>query len=415
MNQSLEYFSFLPFFKAISGGRDVRAILEIISERLNVGSALREEFSGRITVVSESEDFQESAKTFPTLEMCRIYVSRDVRIGNLHSGILFLDIALKASNSFSREQEALIENAVIATALCLDRSLGRPAPEDEKRGEVLKGLLTGDLQHYREARDFFTEHGWDKRQPFFVLLFHITENTEINLVFSEREKRLFLSIAQNKILSFFPKSFCVYMADTLAFAIPYPSVIPEKPGEIKKTLKNIASSMKEELPYKKNLIFHFAAGGIKNDLGEISKSYDEAMLTIKISEAIKNKSGVAVWDLLGSSRLLAMLSDTDEARLFCVKVLGELMDEDTPASREHLRTLAAMDMCNWNINSASKMLRFHYNTIKYRLGVIRERISFDYNDPTHRFEMSLALRLAPFFSKTDLSLSTKNIFSDLVE
>ncbi|GAB1486434.1 hypothetical protein MASR2M79_14840 [Aminivibrio sp.] len=51
------------------------------------------------------------------------------------------------------------------------------------------------------------------------------------------------------------------------------------------------------------------------------------------------------------------------------------------------------------MRTSSEVLKFHYNTVKYRMGIIKERIGFDYSDPEYRFDMSLALRLYPLLRK----------------
>ena len=90
------------------------------------------------------------------------------------------------------------------------------------------------------------------------------------------------------------------MAETLAFIIPCSAITPENAEETEKILKTVSVSLKEELPFKKNLPFFFAAGGIKKSSVEISQSFNEAVKAVRFSEAIKNDTGVVMWDMLGS-------------------------------------------------------------------------------------------------------------------
>ena len=399
MNSSGERLSFAPFFKAVAGRQDVRAVLEVLSEELGMGAAFREAYTGRLSVVSSSETFRESAKTFPMLELSRIYCSRDVHVGNIHSGILFLDLPSDSADSLAPEERIFLENAVIAAALCLERSFSRTVPGDEKRDELLKELLSGNMRDSREAEELFVQWGWKKDQEFLVLLLRLADEGKTKSSFTERERHLFFSLARSKVLSFFPKTFCVLFTKMLAFVLPVPSGKPETLSGVKDVLESIAVSLKEELPLKKGRGFVFAAGGVNAGLKEVSRSRAEAVRALAVSDVLRSPANVVLWDMLGGFQLVAILSGTEEARSFCAGILGVLLEGEDASSSELLETLLAMDGCNWNVKAASEMLRFHYNTVKYRLGILRERIGFDASDPAQRFDMGLALRLAPFFYK----------------
>jgi sugar diacid utilization regulator len=401
MYHSTGRISFAPFVKAVAGRQDIRTVLEIVAQNLGMGAAFREAYTGRLEIVSSSESFRESAKTFPMLELSRIYYSKDVQVGSVHSGILFLDLPAEAeaAGALSKENEVFFENAVIAASLCLERSFSRSVFGDEKREEVLKELLSGRIRDFRELDEIFRQWGWKKEQDLMVLLLQLQGSDDGGSPFSERERHVFFPLARSKILLFFPKAFCVFFTNMLVFLLPLPSGGSNAAEVLKDTLENIHTSLKEELPAESDRTFLFAAGGIKNGLDGVSESYEEALLTLAVSTVRRNEQAVNLWNMLGGLQLVAILSRTDEARRFCTRVLGELMEGKDASSNELLETLLAMDGCNWNVKAASESLRFHYNTVKYRLGILRERIGFDYSNSAQRFDMALALRLAPFFNK----------------
>lgn len=397
MDDFNEKLSFAPFFKTIANGEDVRAIIEILARRLGTGVAFREAYTGAVNIVSSSEVFVESAKTFPMLELSRIYYSYNAQIGDIHSGILIFDIPADSVNSLSQEDGVFIENAIIAITLSLERSLSRALPGNEGNEEFFKELLSGDVLDYKRTEESFAQWGWRNDQEFMVLILHptITSNEEDS--FSARERHIFYSLARSKLLPFFPKSLCIFYKEMPVFLLPFNSRETEALSNVKMALKNILASLKNELPPTKERALFFAAGGAKRGLTSISQSFDEALKVISVSKSLQNRWAVIFWDLLGVHQLLAKLSKTEEARLFCTRILGKLIEEQGNTSIELLETLLALERCNWNIRAASKSLRFHYNTVKYRLDVLRNRINFEYADPEQRFNMGLALRLAPLF------------------
>ena len=399
MNGSGGKLSFAPFFKAIAGRQDVRAVLSVVAGYLKTGAAFREAYTGNVSVVSSSEIFRESAKTFPMLELSRIYCSREVQVGNVHSGVLIFDIPSDRAHDLSDEEAIYIENAVIATALCLERSFSRTVPGNEKRDELLKELLAGEVRDYREAEESFAQWGWKKDQEFLVLVLRLADDVKEDEGAAARERHISFSLARSKVLSFFPKSFCVFYTKMPVFLLPLHSGKPEALSGVKDVLESILLSLKEELPQKKGRSFLFAAGAVKKGVNAVYRSYDEAVRALSVSESLGGDGGVILWDMLGGYQLVAILSETEEARVFCLRILGELLEGTDASSVELLETLLVMERCNWNVRAASESLRFHYNTVKYRLGVLRERIGFDSSDPVQRFDMGLALRLAPLFYK----------------
>jgi hypothetical protein len=69
------------------------------------------------------------------------------------------------------------------------------------------------------------------------------------------------------------------------------------------------------------------------------------------------------------------------------------LDERPPASRQRLReTLAAWLDHQGNVPQVAEELHVHPQTVRYRLGQLRELLGDRLEDPEARFELSLALR-----------------------
>jgi DNA-binding PucR family transcriptional regulator len=69
------------------------------------------------------------------------------------------------------------------------------------------------------------------------------------------------------------------------------------------------------------------------------------------------------------------------------------LDAETDGSRERLReTLRAWLDHQGNVREVARALHVHPQTVRYRIGRLRERLGADLDDPEARFELSLALR-----------------------
>jgi DNA-binding PucR family transcriptional regulator len=69
------------------------------------------------------------------------------------------------------------------------------------------------------------------------------------------------------------------------------------------------------------------------------------------------------------------------------------LDEETPRSRERLaETLRAWLDHQGDVSATAAALHVHPQTVRYRLGRLRERFGTELEDPRARFELTLALR-----------------------
>jgi purine catabolism regulator len=102
---------------------------------------------------------------------------------------------------------------------------------------------------------------------------------------------------------------------------------------------------------------------------------------------------VVFWENLGGMKLLSMVSQSQEAETFCQSILRDLIEYDKSTNGELLQTLRVLNKNNWNVKHASEVMKFHYNTIKYRNKKICELLNFNPDNSDQRFDIALALKL----------------------
>lgn len=103
-------------------------------------------------------------------------------------------------------------------------------------------------------------------------------------------------------------------------------------------------------------------------------------------------------DAAGAGAALEVLRILDAARPVWESGSGpvhDLIRTDLAAGGELVRTLAAYFDAGGDVPEAARRLVVHANTLRYRLGRVRERYGVDLDDPDTRLLLALAARLVP--------------------
>jgi purine catabolism regulator len=94
---------------------------------------------------------------------------------------------------------------------------------------------------------------------------------------------------------------------------------------------------------------------------------------------------------LGAARLAANVGDSAVLEKMALDVLGPLADPAQAGDGELLETLAVLLDHNMSIASTAAELFFHYNTVRHRLGRLRELLGDRLATPEGRTSLALAV------------------------
>jgi purine catabolism regulator len=94
---------------------------------------------------------------------------------------------------------------------------------------------------------------------------------------------------------------------------------------------------------------------------------------------------------LGAARLAAHVDDRGALDAMAAAALGPLADPALPGRDELLDTLAVLLDHNMSIAETAAELFFHYNTVRHRLGRLRELLGEQLAAPAGRTSLALAV------------------------
>ncbi|HLH13397.1 MAG TPA: PucR family transcriptional regulator ligand-binding domain-containing protein, partial [Solirubrobacteraceae bacterium] len=128
--------------------------------------------------------------------------------------------------------------------------------------------------------------------------------------------------------------------------------------------------------------------------GEARRSYHEARCTLEALElGLGGRDAkIATYRDLGSFQLLLSLQDDESLKLFCDSILGPIERSEGYYGGELMRSLEAFIEENGQWERAAKRLYCHRHTLRYRIRRVEELTGRDLGCARDRIEFWLALR-----------------------
>jgi purine catabolism regulator len=325
------------------------------------------------------------------------HIARAVRASSLDLGEII--VWGEVSYPLHSAEMVALEHGATVTALKMMEMRSLSQVEQQFQNEVLEGLLSDQVAARGTARRLAERMGARLECPFVVAVVAPDLPSGALLSSAERlqqsgiDSSLHLARRYIRIVRH-DASFWRQGSRLVVFLPQGELPSPRGPGSLIPDLEQVCARIESENAP------HTVSVGVSSqarDLDEFRHAYQCALQCIEIGRALQKRAASVVtpYEALGLFRFVSHVGSRDSLGRFCQDVLGALLERDRSAGSDLVGTLRVYLAEGKNLGQAARELGIHYNTMRYRVGKIREIVGDALDDPNQRLSIEVALQLYP--------------------
>lgn len=372
----MEFFA--DYAEILIAGGGIPRLLDKIQKEAGVRVAWKEYWTG--TTFSTGEGgFSERAAIYPLSELIRIYCSFEVEVKNKAVGRLLLDLDKKKLKESDFALNLKTKNGIAALKLFYSQKMEADRLKSHYYNEFVQDLLYNRIYHEEELKNRAGGFHWNSDGGVICTIILANENFEL------------WDLIRSRIKSLFPFSIFAEVPNSTVFLLSPKSQIADK-KRMYTQLEELLSVLCRDLEQRTSDRVLIAVGTYYENALRASLSYQEARQAMMILESNATQNAFAFWDQLGGTRLIASLADTEPAKEFCRQTLAPLLEKHSK-NKSLIQTLLCVEESGGNLRMAAQRLSLHYNSVKYRMGMLWDLLEISPQNAEQRFNLSLALRI----------------------
>lgn len=177
-------------------------------------------------------------------------------------------------------------------------------------------------------------------------------------------------------------------------------VIPAQQDEQKmyEELRQLFHTLADEAPRYHQLPVWIGIGRIIHQVRYLRTGYRDAVKAVEFIQKSTGDQRVVTYDDLGVERLL-LSTEWSELNEFVEDSIGPVIQFDEKNSAQLLNTLKTYLESNVNLTTTAKILFVHVNTVKYRLGLIKDLLDMENIIGRRAFELQLGIYIHHYLNQ----------------
>ncbi|UTL74690.1 PucR family transcriptional regulator [Bacillus halotolerans] len=289
--------------------------------------------------------------------------------------------ALEIQKTLSDDDLLTLKMAANAVRNKLLKLQIRKTKNEERSQEFFWKMLTGHIYQEQDMTDGFNKLGMVVPSEFSVMIIRVngdlTEKTEQQLHYlqetTQQVHALLTTVDSNELIILTaPKT--------------------DRPFQ---DLKQFAFSTQRQLRERYKIEdASIAIGGIYNSISFVCRSYQEALSVLKAKERFTEETKhLFSFSELGIYQYLDVLDEKRKQTGYFNYSLSKLEQYDRDHQSNMVETLERFIEADSNVNTASKVLNIHVNTLNYRLKRISQIAEIDLKNVNQKFTIYLDIKL----------------------
>ncbi len=284
-----------------------------------------------------------------------------------------------------------LEGVAIVAALTITKELAVSAVEGKFRGDYLRDVLTGLVAVDEPVVLHCRSLGWNIDRPMMVVVAELDPAQPPGAalagaaVVHRSQHERFVS-AWQQVLRARDKT-----APVVGFSHEVVTLLPVRGPDPARPVADLIAAVSGDRGGGRQ---SFCAGvsRLVTQPSQIATGYAQARKAVSVGRRVHGHGSLSHFDSLGVHRLLSLVPDTGELKSFATEVLADLA-ADTAEAVDLRITLQTLLDTNLNVAEAARLLHFHYNTLRYRIGKLERIIGPFSTDPHLRLDVALALQV----------------------
>ena len=300
-----------------------------------------------------------------------------VSAGELHHGYL---LAVSADGSLEQEVRMMVEQAAIVAALNVSRDLAVSSVARRFEASAIHGLLAGSENEIQEVAARSSSFEWDLNRPLTVLAAcrEITAIQTEDVMKREHDLRAWTSAVRTV-----DRHAAAGVLGRNLVAICGAEGRPEE----------LAARISENLKGATRSRFLIGISSVVSELRSLPRGYHDAQMALEFTRQAAGSVSVRSYDSLGLFRLFNAVTDRGELRAFVDETLGPVLALSEGDRDEMLSTLDVLLKTRMNVAESSRILRYHYNTLRYRVRKLEQLLGAFTDDYELELRITVALQI----------------------
>ncbi|WP_166355085.1 PucR family transcriptional regulator [Phytoactinopolyspora limicola] len=299
-------------------------------------------------------------------------------------------VAFTRDRDLDESDVNLLERTATVAALAVNKQLAVTAVESKYRGDFLRDMLAGRAGEREQIVAHCEVLGWDVDRDLVVVVAELDPGPGpapvTGLELRPAQER-FSTAWQTVVARRDGKAPVVGFAQEVVALLPVPSG-----ADVDVLIRDVVRGVTGDGGGGRRS-FSTGVSRVLDDVTRLPGGYEQARRAVHVGRQMNGPGSLAHFDALRSFRLISLIEDQDELRGFVKETLRDLAAEADPDMADLRHTLKVLLDTNLNVAEAARMLHFHYNTLRYRIGKLERMVGAFTTDPELRLDLALALKV----------------------